>query len=295
MISVVVPVFNEEGSLIELYRRIVKALDERKFELIVVNDGSSDRSREIIEELVKNDKRVVLVDFRRNQGKSRALMAGFKKTKGELIVTLDADLQDQPEEIDKLLSKLKEGFDLVSGWKRKRNDPFINVLFSRFFNFIIRLTTKVHLHDIVCGLKVYRREVVESLDLYGDLYRFIPVLAIQSGFRVGEVEVAHFPRQCGRSKYGFSKFFRGFLDLFTVLFLANFAFRPLHLFGLLGGGLIGIGWLICFYLTIIWFQGQSIGRRPLLFLGVLLIITGIQLFTSGLLAELIVHNRHKGD
>jgi glycosyltransferase involved in cell wall biosynthesis len=295
MISVIVPVFNEEGSLIELYQRIVKTLDKEKFELIVVNDGSRDRSKEIVEELKKNDKRVVLINFRRNQGKSRALMAGFRETKGELVVTLDADLQDQPEEIDKLLLKLEEGFDLVSGWKRKRNDPFINVLFSRFFNFIIRLTAKVYLHDINCGLKVYRREVIESLDLYGDLYRFIPVLVAQDGFKVAEVEVTHFPRQYGHSKYGFSKFFRGFLDLFTVLFLANFAFRPLHLFGLLGGGLIGIGLLICFHLTVVWFRGQSIGGRPLLFLGILSIITGIQLFTSGLLAELIVHNRRKGD
>lgn len=295
MISIIVPVFNEKESLEELYQRIKQALENQKFELIFIDDGSTDGSGSLIEKFRESDLRVRVVHLRRNQGKSKALMAGFAAAKGNIIVTLDADLQDQPEEIKKLLLKLKEGFDLVCGWKKKRSDPLINIIFSHFFNWVVNLTTKTNLHDINCGLKVYHREVIENLNLYGDLYRFIPVLAAQNGFRVAEVEVAHFPRNYGRSKYGFSKFFRGPLDLFTILFLTNFAFRPLHLFGFLGGSLIGIGLLICFYLTIVWFRGESIGRRPLLFLGILLIITGIQLFTSGLLAELIVHNRRKGD
>ncbi|HUV71524.1 MAG TPA: glycosyltransferase family 2 protein [Clostridia bacterium] len=295
MISLVIPVFNEEKSLDELYERVVKALKGRAFELIFVNDGSTDRSGQLIEKLRAKDKRISLVTFRQNQGKSRALMAGFRQSRGEIVVTLDADLQDQPEEIKKLLGKLEEGFDLVCGWKKKREDPWLNVLFSRFFNLVIGLTTKVSLHDINCGLKAFRRETVENLNLYGDLYRFIPVLAAKEGFRVSEVEVSHASRKYGTSKYGISKFIRGFFDLFTILFLTNFKTRPLHLFGFLGGAMITLGIIICLYLTILWFSGQAIGGRPLLFLGILLIISGVQLFTSGLLAELIFHTREKAN
>lgn len=295
MISLVIPVFNEEKSLDELYERVVKALKGRAFELIFVNDGSTDRSGQLIEKLKAKDKRISLVTFRQNQGKSRALMAGFRQSRGEIVVTLDADLQDQPEEIKKLLGKLEEGFDLICGWKKKREDPWLNVLFSRFFNLVIGLTTKVSLHDINCGLKAFRRETVENLNLYGDLYRFIPVLAAKEGFRVSEVEVSHASRKYGTSKYGISKFIRGFFDLFTILFLTNFKTRPLHLFGFLGGAMITLGIIICLYLTILWFSGQAIGGRPLLFLGILLIISGVQLFTSGLLAELIFHTREKAN
>jgi len=295
MISLVIPVFNEEKSLDELYERVVKALKGRAFELIFVNDGSTDRSGQLIEKLKAEDKRISLVTFRQNQGKSRALMAGFRQSRGEIVVTLDADLQDQPEEIKKLLGKLEEGFDLICGWKKKREDPWLNVLFSRFFNLVIGLTTKVSLHDINCGLKAFRRETVENLNLYGDLYRFIPVLAAKEGFRVSEVEVSHASRKYGTSKYGISKFIRGFFDLFTILFLTNFKTRPLHLFGFLGGAMITLGIIICLYLTILWFSGQAIGGRPLLFLGILLIISGVQLFTSGLLAELIFHTREKAN
>ncbi|HUV71509.1 MAG TPA: glycosyltransferase family 2 protein [Clostridia bacterium] len=293
MISIVVPVFNEKESLEELCQRIKQVLKNHKFELIFIDDGSTDSSGDLIEKFRESDSRVRTVHLRRNQGKSKALMMGFAAAKGEIIVTLDADLQDQPEEIKKLLLKLKEGFDLVCGWKKKRNDPFLKVIFSHFFNWLVNLTTQTNLHDINCGLKVYRREVIENLNLYGDLYRFIPVLAAKEGFRVTEVEVSHASRRYGTSKYGISKFIRGFFDLFTILFLTNFKTRPLHLFGFLGGLMIGLGIVICFYLTILWFSGQVIGSRPLLFLGILLIITGIQLFTSGLLAELIFHTREK--
>lgn len=291
MISLVIPVFNEEKSLLELYERVIKALRDKTFELVFVNDGSIDGSEQVIKKLQKKDKRVSLISFRQNQGKSRALMAGLKQSRGEMVVTLDADLQDQPEEIKKLLGKLEQGFDLVCGWKKKRKDPWLNVLFSRFFNLTVGLTTKVFLHDINCGLKAFRREVAENLNFYGDLYRFIPVLAAKEGFRVTEVEVSHASRKYGASKYGVSKFIRGFFDLFTILFLTNFKTRPLHLFGLLGLLMAGLGVVICLYLTTLWFSGQTIGNRPLLFLGILLIIAGIQLFTSGLLAELIFHTR----
>lgn len=288
MLSVIIPVYNEEKSLNELYFRIVDSLEKKDFEIIFVNDGSVDDSVKIIDELVKKDKRVSKVNFKRNKGKSAVLMEGFKEAKGELIVTLDADLQDHPEEINNLVEKVNDGYDLVSGWKKQRNDPLVFVLFSHFFNWIIRKTTGVKLHDINCGLKIYKREVVESLHLYGDLYRFIPVLAAKEGFRIGEIEVDHSPRKYGHSKYGISKFFRGFFDLMTVLFLTNFRVKPFHFFGTAGISLFSIGLIICFYLSIIWAMGQAIGRRPLLIFGILLIIVGIQLFSLGLIAELMV-------
>ncbi|RJR23669.1 glycosyltransferase [Candidatus Microgenomates bacterium] len=288
MISIISPVYNEKESLKELYQRVAEVFKDKKFELIFVNDGSTDGSGEVIEEIAKKDTKVRLVSFKRNQGKSKALMAGFEAAKGEEIITMDADLQDRPEETPKLISELSR-YDLVSGWKKKRNDPFLSVVFSRVFNFVVGITTGVYLHDINCGLKAYRREVTENINLYGDLYRFIPVLASREGFKVGEIEVQHEQRKYGSSKYGYSKFLRGFFDLFTILFLTNFKLRPLHLFGLIGGVMILMGLIACSYLTIVWFSGEAIGGRPLLFLGVLLIISGLQFFLSGLLAELIIY------
>lgn len=293
MISVVTPVFNEEKSLTELYQRIKATLVGKKWEIIFVNDGSTDNSGKIIKELAEKDLNIKLVSFRTNQGKSQALMAGFAGTKGEIIITIDADLQDQPEEIEKLLAKLNEGYDLVSGWKRKRNDPWPNVVFSQFFNLILRKLTKVNLHDVNCGFKIYRREVIGKLNLYGDLYRFIPVLAAKSGFKVTEIEVTHGSRRFGKSKYKFTKFFFGSFDLLTVLFLINFKNKPLQFFGTIGSLLFGSGTLISLYLTFLRLRGQSIGRRPLLILGILLIIVGIQLFTFGFLAELIVNQEKR--
>jgi len=290
MISIIVPVYNEEKSLNELYSRTVDSLGKNDFEIIFINDGSTDDSGKIIGTLVKKDKRVKEINFRRNKGKSAVLTAGFNQAKGELVVTLDADLQDHPEEIKKLIEKLNDGYDLVSGWKKQRNDPPVFVLFSQLFNWVIRKTTGLEIHDINCGLKIYKKEVVDSLHLYGALYRFIPVLAAKEGFRVGEVEVDHSPRKYGHSKYGFSKFFKGSFDLMTVLFLTNFQVKPFHFFGTVGISLFSTGLIICFYLSAIWVLGQPIGRRPLLILGILLIIVGIQLFSLGLIAELMIAN-----
>lgn len=290
MISILVPVYNEEKSLNELYSRVVDSLGKNDFEIIFINDGSSDGSGKIIETLARKDKRVKQINFKRNKGKSAVLTEGFEQAKGELIVTLDADLQDHPEEIKELIRKLNDGYDLVSGWKKQRNDPTVFVLFSRLFNWVIRKTTGIKLHDINCGLKIYRKEVVKNLHLYGDLYRFIPVLAAKEGFRVGEIEVDHSPRKYGHSKYGFSKFFKGFFDLMTVLFLTNFQVKPFHFFGTVGISLFSAGLIICFYLSAIWVLGQPIGKRPLLILGILLIIVGIQLFSLGLIAELMIAN-----
>lgn len=290
MISIIIPFLNEEQSLGELYQRLLNSLEDRNFEIIFVNDGSTDSSKEVVEEIVKNDKRVRLFSLRRNKGKSVALMTGFEKAKGEVIVTMDADLQDRPEEIEKLIQKLNEGYDLVSGWKKRRNDPEIFVLSSQVFNWIIRRTTGVMIHDINCGFKIYRKEVIENLNLYGDLYRFIPILAATESFKAGEVEVNHSPRKYGKSKYGMSKFFKGFFDLLAVLFLLNFQNNPMRLFGSVGISLFGLGSAILVYLTGLWFMGESIGRRPLLIFGILLVIVGIQLLSLGLLAELLVSN-----
>jgi len=291
MISIIIPFLNEEKSIDELYQRISGFLNKKDFEIIFVNDGSSDKSLEIVQKIINKDKKTSLISFKRNKGKSLALMAGFKKAQGDIIITMDADLQDQPEEIGKLITKLDEGYDLVSGWKKKRNDPGVFVVFSRIFNWLIRKTTKLPVHDINCGFKIYKREVIENLVLYGDFYRFIPILAAQEGFKVGEIEVVHAPRKYGKSKYGFSKFFKGFFDLLTVLFLINFENKPFHLFGTAGISLFGLGFFILTYLTGLWFSGESIGRRPLLIFGMLLMIVGIQLFSLGLLAELLVKRK----
>lgn len=292
MISIIIPVFNEEQSLNELHSRILECL-KGKMEIIFVDDGSTDSSLKIIENLAGKDKRVKFVSLGKNFGKSKALMAGIKNSKGEILVTIDADLQDDPAEIPRLLNKIRKGYDLVVGWKKKRKDSLGIIIASRIFNCFVSRLSGVKLHDINCGLKVLTKETAESFNLYGDLYRFIPILAANKGFKVTEVEIKHFPRRYGRSKYGVSKLYRGFFDFFTVLFLTKFKTRPLHFFGFLGSSLFFTGVLICSYLTILWFQGESIGRRPLLILGILLIIVGIQLFSTGLLAELIVSNIYK--
>ncbi|MBM3205366.1 glycosyltransferase family 2 protein [Candidatus Shapirobacteria bacterium] len=291
MISVIVPVFNEEKSLTELYQRIKKVLP-KDGEIVFVDDGSTDNSSLKMARIAKKDKQVSFLRLK-HSGKANALMDGFKKTKGEIVITLDADLQDAPEEIPKFLKKINEGYDLVSGWKRQRKDNFAVVFFSRILNFFVSRMTPLKIHDVNCGFKAYKKDVLKNLNLYGDLYRFIPILAVNDGFRVGEVEVRHAPRKYGRSKYGLLKGFRGLFDLLTILFLTKFKTRPFHFFGPLGCFLFLAGFLISLYLTILWFQGESIGRRPLLILGILLIIIGIQIFSTGLVAELIVSIFHE--
>jgi glycosyltransferase involved in cell wall biosynthesis len=289
-ISVIIPCYNEEGSLKELYERLTKVLKTTttKYEVIFVDDGSTDRSIEILKDLHKHDEKVKIVHFRRNFGKAMALMQGFKDCLGKTVITLDADLQDLPEEIPRLLEWLEEGFDLVSGWKRKRKDSFGRILASRIFNFFTSLFTGVKIHDFNCGLKAYRREVTDELELYGELYRFIPAFAIWKGFRVGEVIVEHGPRLYGKSKFGRDRFFRGFFDLLTIIMLTKFTQKPLHFFGALGILLLAVGSCIDGYLAALWFSGKFIGHRPLLMLGTLLIIIGIQFMFFGLLGELVV-------
>ncbi|MCH7679188.1 glycosyltransferase family 2 protein [candidate division KSB1 bacterium] len=293
-ISVVVPLFNEEESLVELYEQLSKAVCslEKPIEFLFVDDGSTDGSMQVLTELHKKDPQVRVVQFRRNYGKSAALGLGFKEARGELIVTLDADLQDEPHEIPKLVKKLEEGFDLVSGWKKIRNDPFIKKNTSKLFNFVTRKMTGLRIHDMNCGLKVYRREVTDTVNVYGQLHRFLPVLAQWQGFKVGEVVVKHSPRKYGKTKFGASRFIAGFLDLVTVLFITRYTKRPLHLFGLIGlsSFIVGVG--ISGYLAVErLFLGQYLSDRPLLFLGILAIVVGVQFVSIGLLGEMITESR----
>ncbi len=270
MISVVVPVYNEERSVALLYEELQAALEPggEPWEAVFVDDGSTDGSFAALTRL-------------------HALAAGFGQATGEVIVTIDGDLQDDPAEIPHLLAKLEEGFDLVSGWKAKRRDPWARRAFSRVFNSAVGLVSGVHLHDMNCGLKAYRASVVRGLPLYGELHRFLPVLAHQRGFRIAELPVNHRPRAHGRSRYGFERYLRGFFDLMTVSFIGRYRHRPLHLFG--GLGLLTIfGGTICLvYLTLLKAQGHAIGNRPLLILGVLLVVVGIQLLSIGLIGEMI--------
>jgi glycosyltransferase involved in cell wall biosynthesis len=229
-----------------------------------------------------------VVELRRNFGKATALQAGFQIARGSVIITMDADLQDDPAEIPRFLAALEQGADLVSGWKRNRQDPITKTLPSKLFNFMTSFLTGIKLRDFNCGFKAYRREVVQSLDLYGELHRYIPVLAYANGFRIGEIAVTHHPRRFGKSKYSFERFLRGAFDLLTVLFLGNFKRRPLHLFGFIGISLFGLGFTIDAYLSLLWLTGTSwIGNRPLLIFGTLLIIVGVQVLIFGLLAEMV--------
>ena len=258
-----------------------------------VDDGSSDGTFAALTRLLGANDNVRVVRLRRNFGKAAALDAGFVEATGDVVVTIDGDLQDDPSEIPRLLAKLDEGYDLVSGWKTKRRDPLTRRIPSRIFNTVAGKVSGVHLHDLNCGLKAYRAEVVEGMQLYGELHRYIPVLAHYRGYRVTELPVNHRPREHGRSNYGVERYVRGFLDLLTVTFMGRYRHRPLHLFGglwLLAGTM---GFAILVYLTIVKLAGHAIGQRPLLTLGVLLIVVGIQLLSLGLLSELITSHHEE--
>jgi glycosyltransferase involved in cell wall biosynthesis len=289
VLSVVVPVYNEERSVEFLFDEIASALDPlgRAWEVVFVDDGSSDGSFGALTRLHARTPNVRVVRLRRNFGKAAALAAGFAQAAGDVVVTIDADGQDDPAEIPRLLAKLDEGFDLVSGWKTRRRDPWRRRFLSRVFNTATGWISGVRLHDMICGLKAYRAEVVKGLALYGELHRFLPVLAYERGYRLAEIPVNHRPREHGRSRYGLERYLRGFFDLITVTFMGRYRHRPLHLFGGLGLALGGIGFLVCLYLTVLWLTGSAIGHRPLLTLGVLLVVVGMQFLSLGLIGEMI--------
>ena len=297
-ISVVVPVHNEERTVALLFEELQAALEplDRPWEVLFVDDGSVDGTFAALTRLHSQHEEVRVVRLRRNFGKAAALQAGFIQSRGEAVVTIDGDLQDDPAEIPRLLAKLEEGFDLVSGWKTQRQDSWRRRWLSKIFNFTASRMSGLHLHDMNCGFKAYRSEVVKGLRLYGELHRFIPVLAHYRGYRIAELPVNHRPRNHGRSRYGVERYLRGFFDLLSVSFLGRYGHRPLHLFGGLGLllGLSGTGILL--YLTGVKIAGEAIGKRPLLILGVLLVVVGIQLFSLGLLSEMIIsHHEERAD
>ena len=295
MISVVIPVHNEERSVALLYDELAATFagEGLTWEAVFVDDGSTDGTFGALTRLHDANDNVRAVRFRRNFGKAAALDAGFKEAAGDIVVTIDGDLQDDPAEIPRLLARLDEGYDLVSGWKTKRRDPLTRRIPSKLFNAVAGRVSGIRLHDMNCGLKAYRAEVLEGLNLYGELHRYIPVLAHYRGYRVTELPVNHRPREHGSSNYGVERYVRGFLDLLTVTFMGRYSHRPLHLFGGLGLGLGALGFLILVYLTVVKLSGHAIGQRPLLILGVLLVVVGIQLLSLGLLSELITSHHEE--
>ena len=299
MISIVIPVHNEEQTLALLYDELQATLEPlgEQWETVFVDDGSTDGSLAALTRLHAGAANVKVVRLRRNFGKAAALAAGFAQAQGEFVVTIDADLQDDPAEIPRLLAKLEEGFDLVSGWKTRRRDSLRRRVLSRVFNWMAWRLSGLRLHDLNCGLKAYRAEVLRGLRLYGELHRFVPVLAYYRGYRVGELPVNHRARRYGRSRYGVERYLRGFFDLLTVSFIGRYRSRPLHLFGGLGLLLGGVGLGVLVYLTALKASGHAIGQRPLLLLGVLLVVVGLQLFSLGLIAEMITsqHEERSGE
>ena len=295
-LSVVIPLLNEEGNLQLLHQKLHEALTglTLAYEIIFVNDGSTDGSAQILNELFDSDPAVQVIHFRQNFGKTAALTAGFRHSQGDIIITLDADLQDDPAEIPTMLAKLNEGYDLVAAWRFHRQDPIDKTWPSRIFNLAVSTVTGLHLHDFNCGFKVYRRSVTEQIPFYSDFHRFVPVLAAHQGFRITELPVQHHPRHSGVTKYGAGRTIRGFLDFITVLFLTNYLKHPMRLFGTGGLLMFGLGVIIELYLAILWFiralgvaEVEPIGTRPLFTVGILAMILGIQLFSIGLLGEML--------
>jgi len=294
-VSVLIPLYNEEESLKPLLVEIKDALKKISidYEIFFVDDGSTDNSLSIIKEFAKTNPKIKFISFRKNYGKSAALQLGFKAVTGDAVITMDADLQDDPAEIQNLLSKLDEGYDLVSGWKKVRHDPFVKKHSSKFFNYMTRLMSGIKIHDFNCGLKGYRKETVKNIELYGELHRYIPVFVGWKGFKVTEVVVRHHPRKYGVTKFGISRFFKGFIDLISVTFTLRYIRRPMHLFGFMGATSFFIGFLISAYLSYDWFVNNTpLSNRPLLGLGMLLIVVGVQFFSVGLLGEFMAHNSH---
>ena len=288
-LSIIIPVYNEQDNVLPLYNKL-KSILKYDHELIFIDDGSRDNTHEILRNIQKKDPKLKIIKFRNNLGKSEALSKGFKHAKGDIIITMDGDLQDDPEEIPRFIEKIKEGYDLVVGWKYKRQDPLSKTIPSKFFNLLIRILTGVKIHDSNCCFKAYKKEVVKNLKIYGELHRYIPSLVHWKGFKVTEIKVKHHKRLHGKSKYGFSRLLKGFLDLLTIKFLIKYSKKPLHFFGSIGIISFLLGILISLYLVYEkYLLNINIGSRPMLILGVLLLIIGVQFICLGLLGEMILN------
>lgn len=295
-LSFVIPVLNEADSLPQLYSEIVENCCAYSYEIIFIDDGSNDGSYKLMCAMADKDINVKIIRFRRNFGKAAALQAGFNISDGDVVFTMDADLQDNPKEIKSFLAKLDEGFDLVSGWKRRRHDPLHKVLPSRLFNYVTAKTFKLKLNDYNCGFKAYRHPLEKELSLYGEMHRYIPALAHSLGYRVGEIAVEHRARQFGKSKYGIERYLRGFFDLLTVKMITQYIKSPLYLFGRIGVISAFLGFAVTGYLSALkLFWGQPLSNRPLLFLGILLILGGLQFVSLGLISELIINHFRRGN
>lgn len=297
LLSIVIPAFNEAESLPELQRELAETLDRIgiAWEAIYVDDGSRDGTDQAIAKLAAADPRVRGISLRRNFGKSAALATGFRLARGERVVTIDADLQDDPAELPRLLAALDDGLDLVSGWKQNRQDPLSKTVPSRLFNAVTSMVAGVRLHDFNCGFKVYRREVTEAISIYGELHRFVPALAHWAGFRVGEVPVNHRARRFGRSKFGASRFVNGFLDLLSAAFISTSALKPLHVFGRIGLTFLILGAALGLWFVALWVRGEPMHVRPLMLFGAGLVLLGIQFILMGLLGEMIANIGARAD
>jgi glycosyltransferase involved in cell wall biosynthesis len=288
-VSIVIPAYNECESLPNLIPLVNDVLCKtgKVFEILVINDGSTDNTNQTCRDIIQKYPGVKMIEMLTNGGKALALQAGFQTAKGDIVISMDADLQDDPLEIPRFIEKIENGYDMVVGWKKVRKDPLEKTLPSRLFNKVTSLMVGLDLHDYNCGFKAYKRYALRGLNLYGDMHRYIPAILFKQGFKITEIAIEHHPRQFGKSKYGIERYTRGFLDLITILFLTNYKTRPLHLIGGIGMLFFTVGMVIDLYLVAIWFRGQTIGDRPLLTLGTLLIIVGVQTILNGLLAEMI--------
>ncbi|HIC97643.1 MAG TPA: glycosyltransferase [Aquificaceae bacterium] len=297
MISVIIPAYNEEESVRPLYEKLKRVLEKvgEDYEILFVDDGSEDGTYGVLKEIAQKDLSVKVIRFRRNYGQTAAMYAGFEHARGDVIITMDADLQNDPEDIPRLLEKLREGYDIVSGWRKDRKDPLLSRRVpSKIANWIISKVTGVELHDYGCTLKAYRAGIAKKYRLYGDMHRFLPALARRFGAKITEIPVNHHPRRYGRSKYGIGRTLRVLLDLFLVKFLNEYITKPLYVFGGVGAVLFLVGLFIELYLTFLKvFTGADIGDRPLLLLGVLLILTGVQFLSTGIIAELLVRTYYE--
>lgn len=297
VISIIIPIYNEQDSLLELYRQILLSIQNSSiildYELLFVDDGSRDGTAKILQELHEQDDKVHMIRFRKNMGKSTALNAGFHHVHGDVVFTMDGDLQDDPLEFDHFIQKIQEGYDLVVGWKKKRLDSMEKRWPSKIFNAVTSFLSGVKLHDHDCGFKAFRYEVIQCLDLYGELHRYIPVLVHRYGFRIAEIVVAHHKREFGHSKYGIERYLRGFFDSLTTTFLLRYGDRPMYFFGKIGLLLCLFGGGVCSYLSVLWLLGFSIGGRPLLVLGVLCLVLGVQSISTGFLGNLLLDLTHR--
>jgi glycosyltransferase involved in cell wall biosynthesis len=296
-ISIVIPIYNEEESVGTLYEKILNTMNKLPYdyEIIAVDDGSTDNTFNKLKEIASKDKRLKVISFKRNYGQTAAMFAGFQHASGDVVITMDADLQNDPADIPILIEKINEGYDVVSGWRKDRKDPFFSrTLPSKIANYIISNATGVYLHDYGCSLKAYKKDIAKNFRLYGDMHRFLPALAKGLGAKITEVPVSHHPRLYGKSKYGIGRTIRVILDIFLVKFLNEYINKPLYAFGGIGFILFSLGFLSGLYLTYDkLINNQEIGQRPLLFLTVLLIISGLQFISTGIIAEVIIRTYYE--